>query len=131
MEQDFIRRFSEVRERPSPELLAGLLHPDAVLYQSHTAPIRGRAAALVEFRRLFRWLPGLRGEVERHAGHDGQMKFPIGARGTSIKAVDRFVLRDGLGIERAVYFDQLRLLTAVLLHPRVWPGFLRYRADRG
>ncbi len=127
----------EVWERPSPELLAGLLHPDAVLYQPHTAPIRGRAAALEEFRRLFRWLPGLRGEVEKYAGHDGrvfiewQMKFPIGARGTPIKAVDRFVLRDGLGIERAVYFDQLRLLTAVLKHPRVWPGFLRNRADRG
>lgn len=23
------------------------------------------------------------------------------------------------------------LLMVVLLHPRVWPGFLRYRADRG
>jgi hypothetical protein len=59
-----------------------------------------------------------------------QMHFPIGRQGMVINAVDRFLLQDGLGIERAVYFNQLPLVSAVLTHPQVWPGFLRYRYSR-
>lgn len=44
-----------------------------------------------------------------------------------IPAVDRFLLRDGLGIERIVDFDQIVLARQVFAHPTLWPGFLRYR----
>jgi hypothetical protein len=136
MEQDFVQRFAEVWKQPSPERLVALLHPDVVLYQPQSPAIRGKQAARREFERLFRWLPDLCGEVERWCGASGvvfiewRMRFPIG-KGLAIRAVDRFVLQQGLGIERAVYFNQLPLLAAIVSHPQVWPGFIHYRFARG
>lgn len=131
-ELDFAQRFAEGWAAPTAERLVTLLADDVVLYQPHLPPLRGRAAALAEFHRLFRWLPGLHGEVHRARGADGvvyiewTMRFPIG-RGVAIDAVDRFLLRDGLGAERTVYFDQIPLIAGVLRAPAAWPGYLRYR----
>ncbi len=129
----FSDRFAEAWSEPTPERLAALLHPDVVLYQPHLPPIRGREAARREFERLFAWIPTLHGEVHR-ACEDGElvfvewtMKLPIGGDEVRIRAVDRFLVADGLGVERAVYFDQVALLRAVLSHPGLVPGFLRYR----
>ena len=58
-----------------------------------------------------------------------RMKVPIG-RGVSIRAVDRFLLQDGLGLERAAIFDQVPLIAATLTHPRALVKFLRYRLGR-
>lgn len=133
IEQDFARRFAEAFKRPSPERLIQLLHPDVVMSQPHTPPIRGREAAFREFDRLFRWLPDFGGEVQRFYTDDGMlfiewlMRFRIGKRGFTIQALDRFKLRDGLGIERAVSFSRLRLLRSLITHPRLWFGFLKYR----
>jgi len=133
MEQAFIAGFTAAWSAPTPERLVALLHDDVVLHQPHQPPIRGRAAAREEFRRLFTWLPALRGEVDRASGADGivfiewRMQFPLGRSGVEIPAVDRFALRDGLGVERVVYFDQIPLIAGVLMHPTAWPGFLRYR----
>ena len=135
MELEFARRFGEAWRQPSPEGLVELLHPEVVLYQPHLPTMRGKQAALGEFRRLLRWLPGLHGEVDRACGSDGavfiewRMKAPIG-RGISIRVVDRFLLQDGLGIERAAVFDQVPLIAATLTHPRALAGFLRYRLGR-
>lgn len=132
-EDEFIAGFTAGWNAPTPERLAALLHEDVVLYQPNKPPIRGRAAALADFRRLFTFLPGLRGDIDRACGADGvvfiewRMQFPIGRRGLELAAVDRFLLRDGLAIERVVYFDQLPLIAAVLSHPSLWPGFVRYR----
>jgi len=136
MEQAFAQRFAEAWKQPSPERLVALLHPDVVLYQPQSPAIRGKEAARREFQRLFRWLPDLCGDVERWCGASGvvfiewHMRFPIG-KGLAIRAVDRFVLQEGLGIERAVYFNPLPLLAAVVSHPHLWPGFIRYRFGRG
>jgi hypothetical protein len=122
-----------VWSEPTAERLVALLHEDVVLYQPHLPPIRGRDAACREFRKLFRWLPGLHGEVERYSGSGGvvfiewELKVPVGRRRLSLPAVDRFRLDGELGIERTVYFDQLRLIAIVALHPRLWPGYWRYR----
>jgi hypothetical protein len=135
-EEEFAERFAAAWKRPAVEGLVALLHPDAVLYQPHLPVMHGREAAREEFRRLLSWLPGLYGEVIRSCGSDGvvfiewRMIFPIGKRGMPIGVVDRFVLQDGLGIERAVYFNQLPLVIAILTHPRVWVGFLKYRFGR-
>jgi hypothetical protein len=133
MERAFADAFAAAWNAPSPERLVALLHADVVLQQPHKPPIRGRAAALAEFQHLFAWLPGLRGEVDRNSGADGvvfiewRMLLPLGRRGVVIPAVDRFLVRDGLALERTVYFDQLPFIAAVLTHPRAWPGFVRYR----
>ena len=47
------------QKRADTERLVELLHTDVVLYQPHVPAIRGRQAALQEFRRLFRRLPEL------------------------------------------------------------------------
>ena len=131
-ELDFARRFAEGWAAPTAERLVTLLADDVVLLQPHLPPIRGRAAARAEFERLFRWLPGMRGVVHRARGDDSvlyiewTMRLPIG-RGLAIDAVDRFLLRDGLGAERTVYFDQLPLIAGVLRSPSAWAGYARYR----
>jgi hypothetical protein len=136
MEQTFADAFAQGWSRPTPEGLVALLHPEVVLLQPHLAPIRGKEAALAEFRRLFAWLPGLHGVVERSAEAAGfvfiewQMKLPVGSKLVSIPAVDRFRLQDGLAIERIVYFDQVALIKTVLFHPSLWLGYLRYRFGR-
>lgn len=118
------------------EQLVALLHPNVALHQPHLPVMHGQAAAREEFRRLLSWLPGLYGEVIRSRGSESvvfiewRMVLPIGGKGTSIGVVDRFVLQDGLGIDRAVYFNQLPLVIAILTHPRVWIGFLKYRFGR-
>jgi len=135
-EPAFIAAFTAAWHAPSAERLVALLHEDVVLRQPSQPPIHGRAAALADFRRLFAWLPALRGEVDRAHGADGlvflewRMLFPFGRHGLTLRAVDRFLLRDGLAIERAVYFDQVPLIAAVLTHPAHWLGFVRYRAGR-
>src|SRR5262245_39704354 len=137
MEEEFAERFAEVWKHPSVEELVALLHPAVTLYQPHLPVMHGRAAAREEFQRLLQWLPGFHGDVERYRGSQGvvfiewRMLFPIGNEGITIPAVDRFVIEDGLAIERAVYFNQLPLVMAILSHPGVWPGFRTYRFGRG
>ena len=129
----FAEQFARGWAAPTAEGLVALLAEDVVLYQPHLPPLRGRAAALREFRRLFRGLPSLHGTVHRARGADGvvfiewTMHFPLGRGVVDIAAVDRFLLRDGLGAERTVYFDQVPLLAGVLRHPSAWPGYVRYR----
>ena len=133
MTHPFASAFAEAWRAPTPERLCALLHPAVVLLQPHRPPIRGRDAALADFRRLFAWLRGLHGEIDRASG-DGdvvfiewRMRLPVGSEVVTVRAVDRFVLQDGLGLERAVYFDQLALVRAVLAHPGLIPGWVRYR----
>ena len=129
---EFAERFAEAWARPTPEGLVALLCEDVVLRQPHLPAIRGRDAARHELSRLLRCLPELHGEIDRASGDDQtvfiewRMK-PLRNARTAIPAVDRFLLRDGLGSERTVYFDQLAMLRSVLRHARLWPGFLRYR----
>jgi hypothetical protein len=130
----FAEQFSAGWVAPTVERLMALLTDDVVLYQPHLPPLRGKPAATAEFTRLFRWLPALHGEVHRARGADGvvyiewTMRVPLGRAVVSIPTVDRFLLRDGRGSERTVYFDQIPLIAGVLRHPSAWPGYLRYRA---
>ena len=129
----FAERFAQAWSAPTPERLVDLLHPNVVLYQPWAPTIHGRAAALREFRRLFAWLPDLHGIVERSSQTgevvfiEWQMRFPTGREMVSVKAIDRFVLQGGLGIERTVCFDQFNFLAAIIGHPSLWPGYVRYR----
>jgi hypothetical protein len=133
IQHPFAKAFADAWSKPTPEKLVALLHPDVVLFQPHRPPIRGRDEALREFRRMFAWIPGFHGVVERSRGDDEvlfiewQMKVPVGKDTVSVRAIDRFRLENGLGVERAVYFDQLVLIGAVLTHPSLWAGYIRYR----
>ena len=136
MRLTFAEQFAEAWAAPTPERLAALLHDDVVLYQPHAAPMRGKQAALREFRRLLAFASALHGKVIRssQAGDtvfiEWIMRLPAGDAVIEIPAVDRFRVEGGLGVERVVYFDQLAMAAAVLRHPRLWTGFARYRLGR-
>lgn len=130
---EFAARFAQAWQRPSPEALVELLQPNVVLRQPHQPPIRGRDAALAEFRKLLEWLPRFHGEEFKSIADGDQvviewvMTVPLPGRAVRIPAVDRFTLRDGLAAERTVYFDQMKLVSAVLSRPSLWRGYVKYR----
>lgn len=137
LSRSFSECFAEAWERPTAEGLGALLAEDILLVQPHLPPIRGRDAAIREFGRLFSWLPGTHSEVVRWLeGSDVALiehvlHFPVGSSFIRIPAVDRFTLKDGLAVERVVYFDQVPLVLGVLGHPSLWLGFIKYRFGRG
>lgn len=133
LEHPFARAFAAAWSAPTPDRLVALLTEDVVLRQPHRPAIRGRSAARRELSSMLRWLPSLHGEDFCAEGSadtvyiEWTLVFPVRRGGLRIHAVDRFFLRDGLGAERVVFFDQVPLLLAVALRPWLWPGFLRYR----
>ncbi len=132
-ENSFSRRFTAAWQAPTAERLASLLADDVVLYQPHLPPIRGKAAAQAEFERLLSWIPGTFSKVkvwredESVALIEHELHFPVGTGFIRVRAVDRFNLEQGLGKERVVYFNLLRLIGGVLKHPSLWWGYLKYR----
>ncbi len=128
-----VERFTAAWARPNLDRFMELLHPDVLLLQPVTPPIRGRDAARVEFGRLLRWLPDMRGTVDQTAVHDAlaliawRLAFNLGGRPYELRIVDRLVVCDGLIREREAYYDSLQLMIAVLGRPRAWPGYWRYR----
>lgn len=133
----FAAKFEAAWARPSADGLVALLHKDVVIRQPHLPAIRGATAVKQEFDKLFAWLPGLHSVVsgscenEHHAYIEHQLRFPVGKRMVCLSCVDHFELRDGKAVSRVVYFDQIVLIRAVLRHPSLWPGFLRYRFGGG
>lgn len=129
----FSEYFAEAWGHPTPDNLVALLHDDVVLYQPQRSPVRGKTAAYAEFQRLLHWLPGLHGAIDRFLEQDDtafiewRLQLPVSGKLVSIPAVDRFLLRDGLGIERVVYFDQMLMNSIVAGHPRLWAGAVKYR----
>ena len=133
MPESFVARFEFAWKKPTPDGLVALLDEDVILRQPHLPAIRGKAAAHREFTRLFSWIPGTH-SIVRSSQESGdvafiehELRFPVGNKVIALPAVDRFVLRDGLGVERVVYFDQIRLILSVLKHPGLWLGYFRYR----
>ena len=133
MAESFASKFESAWKEPSPDGLVALLSEDVILRQPHLPTIRGKAAAHREFTRLFSWLPGTHSVVKssRESGDvafiEHELRFPVGTKVIALPAVDRFVLRNGLGVERIVYFDQVRLILSVLKHPSLWLGYFKYR----
>jgi len=130
---ELVRHFAAAWDAPQVDRFVELLAPDVVLLQPVTPRIAGREAARVEFARLLRWLPDLRGTVD-HWGSDGaailiawRLRFTLGSAPFELRIVDRIVARDGLIAEREAYFDSLRFFLATLARPSAWLGYLRYR----
>lgn len=128
-----VERFAAAWANPNLDRFMELLHPDVVLLQPVTKPIRGRDAARTEFARLLHWLPDLRGTVDQTAVRDAlaliawRLVFSLGGRPYELRIVDRLVVSDGLIREREAYYDSLQLMIALIGRPRGWPGYWRYR----
>jgi hypothetical protein len=128
-----IEGFARAWANPSLECFMELLHPDVLLLQPVTKPIRGREAARGEFARLLSWLPDLHGTVDRSA-IDGELAliawrlaFTLGRDPAELRIVDRIVVADGLIREREAYYDSLGLMITLLRRPSAWRGYWRYR----
>lgn len=124
--EQFVANFIDFWNDPSPQRIPEILHPDVVLTQPLAAPMRGIAAAQQEFRRIWRFLPDLRAQVDRWRGDADVVFIELRLR-THVRRdliewpnIDRFVLRDGKAIERMNYFDPLPLLPTILKHPSIW-----------
>ncbi|ARB44292.1 nuclear transport factor 2 family protein [Alloalcanivorax xenomutans] len=128
---DFVDRFATFWRSPSPEAMASLLTPDAVLTQPLARPMQGLEAAREEFRRLFRWLPDLRAEVRDWGMHDAslliriQVSATVGGKPLTWPAVDHFQLREDKACRRDTYFDPTPLMLHILATPKTWPGWWR------
>jgi ketosteroid isomerase-like protein len=131
--QAVVERFTFAWAHPCVDGFVELLHPDVLLLQPVTRPIRGRAAARAEFTRLLRWLPDLCGTVDQTAVRDAvaliawRLAFTLGRRPYELRIVDRLVVSDGLIREREAYYDSLRLMLDLIRRPRAWPGYWWYR----
>lgn len=129
---DFVERFERWWSDPDPDRLGEILAEDVRLIQPIAPDTQTRADGIEAFRRLFRFMPDLRGTVHDSAV-EGDVIFihftlagTYGGRPISWDAVDRFVLGDdGLATERVSFFDSQPLALQMLLRPRGWPQFAR------
>jgi len=128
-----VEGFTRAWAEPDLERFMALLHPDVVLLQPVTKPIRGREAARREFTRLLAWLPDMRGVVDHWSADDAtaliawRLRFTLARRPFELRMVDRIVVADGLIREREAYYDSLGFMIALLGRPSAWPGYWRYR----
>ena len=67
--EDFANRFADFWADPQVERMSEHLTDDVTLIQPLSYPMEGLSAAQDEFRRLFQWIPDLRGETTHWAGH--------------------------------------------------------------
>jgi ketosteroid isomerase-like protein len=132
-EKQFVDAFEQFWRAPSVDALDGILAEDVVLRQPLGPTTRGLAAGKQAFSKIFKAVPDLRAVVDRWAPtEDGvfiefRLMGTVGGRLVEWPVVDRFVLRDGIAIERIGYFDPTPLLRAVLTRPMSWGRFLRSR----
>jgi hypothetical protein len=124
--EEFVNKFADFWNDPSPQRLSELLHPDVILVQPLVAPMVGIKAAQADFRRIWHCLPDLRAHVDHWCG-DGNLVFiefrlhaNIGSTAIEWPNVNRLELQDGKAIERVTYFDPLRILPKLLRHPTIW-----------
>jgi ketosteroid isomerase-like protein len=127
----FVERFADGWGRSDPDALLALLSEDIVLKQPMLPDTKGKPQAREAFDRLFRAFPDLRATVHNWAAHgdvvfiDFTMSCNFGGGHLSWPAVDRFVLRDGVALERINYFDPTRLFIQILRRPRGWRNLAR------
>jgi hypothetical protein len=129
---EFVERFARWWSDPDPDRLRELLADDVRLIQPIAPDTLTLADGIEGFRRLFRFLPDLTGEVH-DSSVEGSLVFihftlsaTYGGRPISWDAVDRFVLReDGLAAERVSFFDSQPLAVQMLMRPRGWAQLVR------
>jgi steroid delta-isomerase-like uncharacterized protein len=123
---EFVERFEHAWQQCSAEALLDVLTDDVVLRQPSMPDVIGKPAAREAFKQLFRAIPDLTATVHRWAAQDDivfiefTLSGEFGGKTLSWPAVDRFIVRDGLGAERVSYFDGGRLFAEILKRPRGW-----------
>ena len=136
MSEEFVSRFAEAWNDPSPERLNALVHPQVHLVQPMEREVHGRDEATRFWTRLFEMIPDLRGDVLGWAARGDQvfvelrLEGTVGGRPLAWTTNDRITLEDGLVKERIAYFDTGALAAAILRRPSGWLPYLRARLRR-
>jgi ketosteroid isomerase-like protein len=127
----FVEGFAKSWAAPTVASHSALWADDIVLVQPLMPKAVGRAECEEGFARLFRLIPDLHATVHRWAATGPDVVFieftlagTFGGRPIAWDAVDRFVLRDGLAVDRVSYFDSLPLAIEMTLRPRGWRRML-------
>jgi ketosteroid isomerase-like protein len=124
---EFVEAFAKSWAAPTIASHSALWHDDIVLVQPLMPKAVGRKACEEGFARLFGLIPDLHATVHRWAAAEPDVVFieftlkgTFGGRPIEWDAVDRFVLRDGLALERVSYFDSMPLGIEMALRPCGW-----------
>jgi ketosteroid isomerase-like protein len=129
----FVEGFADAWGRSDIDALLALLDDEIVLKQPTLPTTVGKPQAREAFTRLFTAFPDLRGTVHGWAAQDEilfidfTLSCTFGRGRLSWPAVDRFVLRDGLALERINYFDSTRFFIQILRRPSGWRNLARAR----
>jgi hypothetical protein len=117
---EFVHRFAEYWQAPSPDRLRHVLADDVVLVTPRIPTTEGLAAAIESFTAMLELAPDLVGEVHRWGPHpDGcfiefTLRGTVNGRAVSWRAVDSFeVGGHGLATKRVSFFDPTALIDAV------------------
>ena len=134
---DFVRRFVEYWQAPTPEGLATVLAEQVRLVAPMTPTTPTLKDGQRAFASLFELIQDLTAAVHRWgATSDGvliefTLSGSVGGKPISWDAVDRFVVGDdGLATERISYFDSMPIVLSGARRPRAWPSLLRSRLRR-
>lgn len=133
---DFVRRFQETWNAPTPERLNQLVHADIEFIQPMNPPVHGHAAAARFWGHVLAMMPDLTGEVVSWAARDGvvfieqRMRGTLGGRPVEWITLDRIHLEDGKVRRRTAYFNPLPLVRTIALRPRALGAWLRANARR-
>lgn len=111
------------------ERFTDLLDPQIRLVAPGVPTTIGHEGATKSFKRLFKALPDMRGDVTGWSATGDtlfiEMTFTatIGRRRLAWANVDRIIFKGGTAVERAAYFDPTPVRLAFLTSPRGWHQF--------
>jgi ketosteroid isomerase-like protein len=130
-QRQFVDAFAQFWRAPSADGLDALLTEDVVLRQPLTPTARSLQAGQREFARIFVAIPDLHALVDRWGPtRDGvliefRLIGTLGGQPIEWPVVDRFVLREGMAVERVSYYDPGFLIKAIVTRPSCWLQVLR------
>ncbi|MDP3762390.1 MAG: nuclear transport factor 2 family protein [Ramlibacter sp.] len=128
---EFARKWQ--RGRASAEDFMDLMGPEIRLIAPGLRPTIGRDAGTEAFRRAFMVMPDLTATVSRWAERGDRLfiemtfEATVGGRRIAWPNVDRFVFEGGYAVERAAYFNPMKVRSAFLRSPSGWMQLVKRR----
>lgn len=129
---DWVAAFVDLWSAPAQNVdrFTDVLDPQIRLIAPGVPTSTGHAAARRAFRRLFKALPDMRGDVLAWSATGDtlfiEMTFTatIGRRKLTWPNIDRIAFKNGAAVERQAYFDPTPVRLAFLTSPRGWRQFV-------
>ena len=129
----FVEEYIALWRNPSLEGMAALVTADIEIKQPLSPDMHGRDEVLEEYRKLFKWIPGLHAEVEKWAANGDDLYIrkrviaPLPGGEIRFAVIDEFHLRDGYADRCTTYFDSMPIYGKLALKPGSWLPWVRSR----